>query len=166
MKRSIGMILLAAALAGSGAAAAQDTQRPREPRAFSKPTERVEARLAYLKTALKITPAQEGPWDAYAQAARKEAAAREQKMAEWRQKRQAHKDGGQPGAMRHHPSALERLERQQKFLAAASARLSERIAAIKPLYEALGDEQKKVADVVLVHAGHGRSGHGRSHGMG
>ncbi|MGP1609593.1 MAG: hypothetical protein ACTS5G_02720, partial [Burkholderiales bacterium] len=34
--------------------------------AFSLPGERVEARLAYIKTALKITAAQQAQWDAYA----------------------------------------------------------------------------------------------------
>ena len=165
MNKSFGMILLSAALAGTGAAAiAQDLQRPHEPRAFSKPTERIEARLAYLKTALKITPAQEAQWNAYAATVRKEAAEREQKMGEWRQKiAQARKDGPQ-GAERARPSALERLERQQQFLAQASAKLNERAAAIKPLYESLNPEQKKVADVVLVPGHEGRFGRGREHG--
>ncbi len=165
-KKSIGMIALSAALAGTGAAAlAQGTQRgpqeahrPHEPRAFSKPTERVEARLAYLKTALKITPAQEGQWNAYAQTVRKDAAEREQKFAEWQQKHEQARQG--QGAERQRPSALERLDREQKFLAAASAKLNERIAAIKPLYESLSAEQQKVADVVLVPGRHGGFGHG------
>ncbi|MGE5641317.1 MAG: Spy/CpxP family protein refolding chaperone [Clostridia bacterium] len=163
--KSIGMILLSAALAGSGAAAlAQDTHRAHEPRAFSKPTERVEARLAYLKTALKITPAQEGQWNAYAQTVRKDAAEREQKFAEWRQK---HEQAGQGAQRTEHerPSAIERLERQQKFLAEASAKLNERIAAVKPLYASLSAEQKKVADVVLVPGRHGEFGRGGEHGQ-
>lgn len=173
-RKSIGMILLSSALAATGAAAVaqgvqrgpQEAQRPHEPRAFSKPTERVEARLAYLKTALKITPAQEAQWNAYAQSVRRDAAEREQKMAEWRGKRE---QARQAGAPRERPSALERLDRQQKFLAAASARLNERAAAIKPLYASLSAEQKKVADVVLVPGGRGHFGrgheHGRRHGM-
>jgi hypothetical protein len=175
MKKSIGLIVLSAALGGTGAAALaqgmqrgpQEAQRPHEPRAFSKPTERVEARLAYLKTALKITPAQEAQWNAYAQSVRKDAGEREQKLAEWRQKHDAARQGGE----QPRPSALERLDRQQKFLAAASAKLNERIAAIKPLYASLSAEQKKVADVVLVPGGrHGGFGGGhergrRHHGM-
>ena len=176
-KKSIGMIMLSAALAGTGAAAVaqglqrgpQEAQRPHEPRAFSKPTERVEARLAYLKTALKITPAQEAQWNAYAESVRKDAAEREQKMAQWRQAMEARRSAGPAGAPQERPSALERLDRQQKFLAAASARLNERAAAIKPLYESLSAEQKKVADVVLVPDGRGHFGrnheHGRRHGM-
>ena len=156
MKRSIGMILLSAALAGSaGIATAQGMH---EQRPFSKPTERVEARLAYVKTALKITPAQEGQWGAYADSVRRDAAAREAKMREMHDRMaQAPKDAqGRP--QRPHPSAVERLERQQKFLAEASARLNARAAAVRPLYDALSAEQKKVADVVLVQQGRGRHG--------
>jgi hypothetical protein len=83
---------------------------------------------------------------------------------------QARKDGPQERAEHPQVSALERLERQQKFLAAASAHLNARIAAVKPLYDSLSPEQKKVADVVLVREGGGRfgrghGGHARHHGL-
>src|SRR4051812_21428616 len=158
MKRSIGLIVLSAALAGSaGAALAQQgTHDQRQPRAFSKPTERVEARLAYVRTALKITDAQAPQWNAYAESMRKQAAEGEKRMQEWRAKRgEMHKDQAQKSDERQRPSAIERLDRQQKMLAAASARVNARIAAVKPLYESLNPEQKKVADVVLVE-GRGR----------
>src|SRR5690606_27478455 len=41
--------------------------------AFRMPGERVEARLAYMKTALKITEAQQPQWDAFAGVMRKQA---------------------------------------------------------------------------------------------
>src|SRR4051812_34560776 len=44
-----------------------------EGRHFMKPTDEVEARLAYIKTALKITPAQESAWQAYANLSRQNA---------------------------------------------------------------------------------------------
>jgi hypothetical protein len=46
-------------------------------------------------------------------------------------------------------TAIERLERRQARLAAASARLNETLAAAKPLYATLTPEQQKVADEVL-----------------
>ena len=42
-----------------------------EQRPFSKPSERIEARLAYQKTALKITDAQTSVWNTYADFSRK-----------------------------------------------------------------------------------------------
>src|ERR1035437_1390765 len=44
-----------------------------EHRPFTRPTERIEARLAYIKTALKITDAQQSQWDGYASFVRKNA---------------------------------------------------------------------------------------------
>ena len=46
-------------------------------------------------------------------------------------------------------TAIERLERRQQFLAEASTRATEVVAAAKPLYAAFSDEQKKVADQIL-----------------
>lgn len=111
-------------------------------RPFSRPTERVEARLAYEKTALKITEVQQPQWDAYANVARKNAQEMEQRFKAMRPDRQAH-------SMRNRPDAIERLERTQSFLANAITRLNDLLAVEKPLYAALSPEQRKVADVVL-----------------
>lgn len=54
--------------------------------AFSLPSERVEARLAYVKTALKITAAQQSQWDAYAGVVRKQAKEADARMQERRAK--------------------------------------------------------------------------------
>ena len=164
MNKSIGAVVLAAALATAGGAFAQDRH---EQRPFSKPTERVEARLAYVKEALKITDAQKAQWNAYADAQRKLAAEREKQFGEWRQKmaerRQQRAEGKAPEE-RPRPSAIERLDRAGKMHADAIARVNAQLAAIKPLYASLSAEQKKVADEVLVpqqrrhgfHRGHGR----------
>ena len=122
--------------------------RPGEPgqrmeRPFSKPTERVEARLAYVKTALKINDRQQPQWDAYAALARKSAKEMEDRFAQFRSQR-----GQRPGPGQR-PSAIERLERQQTMHANAIVRLNELLAVQKPLYAALSPEQQKVADVVL-----------------
>ncbi len=133
---------------GPGAAA---QQRRADNRAFSRPSERVEARLAYIKTALKITDAQQTQWNGFADAMRKNAKDMDQRMQAHRQ--QGDRRGGQ------RPNAIERLERLQSFHADAVTRLNDLIAAEKPLYAALSPEQKRVADVVLTPGG------GRMHGM-
>ena len=124
-------------------------------RAFTRPTERVEAGLAYVKTALKITDAQQLQWDAYANFARKNAQEMEQRF-------QAMHASGREHSRDHRANAIERLERQQAFLSEASTRLSERLAVEKPLYAALSPEQQKVADVVLNSRSQSMHGHGGS----
>lgn len=148
-----------AAGAEGGPQARHSAQRQHdEQRAFRSPTDRVEARLAYLKTALKITDAQQPQWNAYAETRRKQAREASQRM----QTRKAQMAERQSGAR---PTAIQRMERRQAMLAAASTRLNETLAAVKPLYAALSAEQQKIADEVLVPRGRGgffqrRGGHG------
>lgn len=111
-------------------------------RAFARPGERAEARLAYIKTALKIGEAQQPQWDAYAQLVRRNAQDMEQRL-------QARRAGAPARTQRQRPNAIERLERAQSFHAEAIARLNQLLAVEKPLYAALSPEQQKVADVVL-----------------
>jgi periplasmic protein CpxP/Spy len=111
-------------------------------RAFARPTERVEARLAYVKTALKITDAQHSQWDAYANLVRKNAQDMEQRFTS--------RKSAEPGHPRHQrPNAIERLERAQAFHAETVTRINQLLSVEKPLYAALSPEQQKVADVVL-----------------
>ncbi len=111
-------------------------------RPFARPTERVEARLAYVKTALKIADAQQSQWDAYADFVRKNAQDREQRFKSRR--------AGESGRTAHQrPNAIERLEKAQSFHAEAVTRINQYLAVVKPLYASLSPEQRKVADVVL-----------------
>lgn len=125
-------------------------------RAFRLPSERVEARLAYIKTALKISDAQQAQWDAFANTVRKHARQMDERI---KARRTQTADAKQPAAA---ATAIDRLERRQARLAAASARTSEILAVAKPLYAALTPEQQKVADEVLtperrrMHRGHHR----------
>lgn len=130
--------------------------------AFRLPGERVEARLAYLKTALKITAAQQSQWDAFAGVMRRQAADADVRIKAHREKMAANTE-------RKRPTAIERLERRQAFMATASARIGERLAAQKPLYAALSPEQQQVADRLFAgrdgrHGGRGgrHGGHGRA----
>ncbi len=122
------------------------------------PSQMVEARLAYIKTALQITPAQTAQWNAFADVLRKQAKAREAKMTEMRAKWEQHKDGDAK------PDLMTMMEHRQKMLTDASANMSEYIAALKPLYASLSDSQKEIAPEVLGHHGRGHEGWGHQGG--
>lgn len=141
-----------------GAAQGQHAQRLHHGKqAFHLPGERVEARLAYIRTALKITDAQQAQWDAFAGVMRKQAKEADTRIQSRREKMAANTE-------HKRPTAIERLERRQAFMATASARIGERLTVQKPLYAALSPEQQQVADKVF--AGRGRGGkHGGRAGM-
>ena len=124
-------------------------------RAQRMPSERVEARLAHARTELKITDAQAAQWDAYASVVRKHAQAADQRVKERRARMEQAR-----GAERKRPTAVERLERRQQFLAVAAQRTGELLEVQKPLYLALSPEQQRVADKLLAPRGHG-GGHFR-----
>ena len=131
-----------------------DSQRGHhEKRAPSMPGERIEAKLAYLKTALQITPAQQPQWDAYANALRKEAREQDRRIQERHAQREQR-------AEHERPTAIERLEREQRFYTVALEDLKQHIAVEKPLYAVLTAEQQQIADELFAsHGGRGKSGH-------
>ena len=139
----------------SGAQTHNHARHQHQHRALGTPSERVEARLAYIKTALKITDAQQPQWNAFADTLRKQAAARDKQF----QERRANNAQGH-GHMQ--VSVIERMERQQQRLAAAAQMLGERLAVQKPLYAMLTVEQKQVANRVL--SPRGGNGKNRHHG--
>jgi len=166
MKRLVVSTVLSATLAAAAplalaqsAAAGPQARHQAEPqhgaRASRMPGERVEARLAYLKTALKITAAQQAQWDAFANALRQQAQAMDARI----QARRAQMAEGRRDA----PNAIARLERQQERLAAAAARVNEILQAAKPLYAALTPEQQKIADELLARRHGGMQGQRRGH---
>jgi uncharacterized membrane protein YgaE (UPF0421/DUF939 family) len=143
--------------AGDGMQARHHAERHTQgERAFRLPSERVEARLAYIRTALKITDAQQSQWDTFATALRKQAREMDERIKA-RRAQAADQKRSASGV-----TAIERLERRQARLAAASARTTEILAAAKPLYAALTPEQQKIADEVIaperrrMHRGHHR----------
>ena len=101
--------------------------------AMGLPFEHVEGRIAFLKAELRITEAQAPQWNAFADTLRSNAKAH-QAMHEQMTK------GGMPSAW------PDRLAAQQKALATRLDAAKALEAAAKPLYAALSDEQKKVAD--------------------
>lgn len=125
-------------------------------RAFTKPSERVEARLAYIRTALKITDAQQAQWNAFAETLRNQARSADQRAQEFRAQREQ-------GA-REKPSAIARLEHEQQRHAASATRINELLTVQRPLYLALSAEQKAIADELLAPRRHGgHFGGGGSH---
>ena len=98
----------------------------------------IEGRLAFIKAELKITDAQAQQWNAFADAVRGNVGS----MAEMRESMM----GGQ-GA----PATLpERLSREDKLVTAHLAALKKAEEAVTQLYGVLTDDQKKVADTIVV----------------
>lgn len=96
----------------------------------------VEGRLAFLKTELKITANQEPLWNAYADAARANAKG----MA-----------GHCTAMMKANASEMslpDRLDQHEQMMAARLDALRSLNKALKPLYAALSEEQKKEIDEI------------------
>jgi len=110
---------------------------------------RFEGHLAFMRARLGITDAQAPLWDALAENLRSNMNERVETRSEPRDP-----DAG----LR---SALERLEREQERLAARIDRLDAAASALTPLYNALDDEQKEIADHVLRRIDSGRFAMGR-----
>jgi predicted lipid-binding transport protein (Tim44 family) len=101
------------------------------------PLKHVEGRLAFLKTELKITPAQEPQWTKFADTVRSTAKNAQGAMPPMMQM------GAQP------PTAPELLGRYEKTLTLRLETIRALKGAFDPLYNSLSDEQKKAADELL-----------------
>lgn len=101
------------------------------------PLKHVEGRLAFLKTELKITPAQEPPWTKFADIVRGMA-----------RNAPAAKPAMMHGAM-NASTAPDRLAHHEKTLASRLETVRALKTAVDPLYASLSDEQKKIADELL-----------------
>jgi hypothetical protein len=97
----------------------------------------VEGRLAFLKTELKITDAQLPQWNAVADAIRANA------------KSMSAMSDGMMGASQT-TTLPDKLALREKMTTAHLEALHRLKAAVDPLYAALGDEQKKTADELLM----------------
>jgi hypothetical protein len=102
--------------------------------------EHVEGRIAFLKTELKITDAQMPQWTAFADALRANARQMSEMCSSMMQ-------GGMRGDAG--VSALDRLDRMEKMMTAMTEAVKATKAALAPLYAALTDEQKKMADRLM-----------------
>jgi hypothetical protein len=97
----------------------------------------VEGRLAFVKAELKITPQQTTLWDKFATTVRANAKTINERRARFMD--------------RHYWATPlpERLDQQEKAMAAHLDALRQTNASLKPLYAALDDAQKKTADALL-----------------
>ena len=120
--------------------APQQAQQPERSR-FD-PTRHIEGRIAFLKAELKITDAQAPQFEQVAQAMRDNAKERAQAFAQFRG------DRDQP------KTALERLEMRARFEQMRSQQAQRFLAAFRPLYQNLSDDQKKAADELLARPRH------------
>ena len=116
--------------------------------------EHIEGRLAFLRTELHITDAQAKVWDAFANALRAESETAQAKREERKAQMEA---GAQTRADRKRPTVVERLERSELRLTAALERYKKLKTAVEPLYAALSEDQKELADK-LFRFGPGRRG--------
>jgi zinc resistance-associated protein len=109
-----------------------------------------DARIAALKTALKLTPAQEKNWPAVEQALRD--------ISKERPARRAARAAGQP------IDATERLRERADALTARAAALRRLADAEKPLYQSLDDAQKRRFSIALRFAARRHMAEHRWHG--
>jgi hypothetical protein len=114
--------------------------------------DRLERRLDYLHSELRITPAQEQLWATFADAVRSEAQAGRDRFRDRREEFRNDRDNRryQP------PSIVEQLERRQQGMEERGAYYDRLLSALRPLYAALNDDQKRTADENLFNPGRDR----------
>ncbi len=117
------------------------------PRGGGNPAAAAEARLAYLKSELKISSGQETAWNAYAELTKQQAEA----MHGWRTTVQGSAQATAP----------ERLELRSQIMKKRQEQVEKTTGAFKDLYAALTPEQKAIADQRFAGGpGYGRGFHG------
>lgn len=114
----------------------------------------IEGRIAFLRTELKLTAAQQPLFDTLANEMRASATAMQARFEAHRQQASAQT----PATL----SVIERMEQRQAMMKDAVAAQERYLAALKPLYQSLSDEQKQTADTLFARSmsGHGMGGHG------
>ncbi|MGA3084095.1 MAG: Spy/CpxP family protein refolding chaperone [Thermodesulfobacteriota bacterium] len=122
-------------------AASTDPKTP--PKARPSHVERTEARIKNLQTALKITPEQQGAWNAFVQVMEDNAKDMDE-LSKARTKK--HKD----------MNAVEDLKNYCQFSETHLAGMKKMIPAFEALYNSMSDEQKKNADSIFKMGKHGQ----------
>jgi protein CpxP len=107
----------------------------------------IEGKLAYMKAELQITPAQQAQWDKVAQVMRDNAKETDATFAQLRSQ-----DG-----TKQPQNAVQRLEAHGRFSALRAKQSDRLLAAFRPLYDGLSDQQKQTADHLM--SGHHHHGH-------
>ena len=157
------LLAVSAALPVASAALAQP-QPPAAgtPAARPLPPSRIEGRLAFLRTELKITDAQSKDWEGLAQLMRQQDKARRDRFEQMRAQR-AQQAGATPAPR---PNALEQLQRRQTMADQRAADLKQFVAAFQPLYASFSTDQKQTADQLFARGPGGGRGGMRGHHRG
>jgi LTXXQ motif family protein len=122
---------------------------------------RQEGRIAEMKQALKLNDAQLKLWAPVEQQLRASFAARQQAHQEFEQRMEQRRQQGATA-----PPLPDMLDRASKRMTERAQRMQAFAGAFKPFYEALSDEQKAVAGIVLRDMrGGGMRGPGRRWAM-
>lgn len=100
--------------------------------------DRIDGRLAFLKTELKITEAQLPAWNTFATAVRSNVTTMKAELQ------------AMHGMVGGDVSAPDRLLAQANAFAAHAEEMTKLKAALDPLYAALSAEQKKIADEIVL----------------
>ncbi|GGF88857.1 hypothetical protein GCM10007301_56010 [Azorhizobium oxalatiphilum] len=133
-----------AAPAATPAAATEQGQKPERWR--PSPADRAaltDARIAALKTGLKLTPDQDKLWPGVETALRDVAKDRADRMAAFRAERKADREQGAK------PDPIERMRARADAMTARAADLKKIADAAEPLYKTLDDGQKHRLQILL-----------------
>ena len=160
---------VALTLAGAGLALAQQTP-PRDGPRWRPNAEdaaiMVDARIAALKTGLKLTADQEKHWPAVEAAIRDLAKQRADRRKEFSD-RMAARRNAQPGDNTPtRPDAIDRLRRGADAMTTRAATLKKLADATEPLYKSLDDNQKRRFGFLMRMGARADAGPGRGPGNG
>ena len=131
---------------------AQTAGGPAATTAASERPSRIEGRIAFLKAELKVTDAQTAQWNAVANIMRQTDRATRELFGQFRDSRDKPMN------------AVARLEWRERFASARTDGARSFLAAFRPLYEQMSEDQKRSADELLAQRGGrpgGRGEHGR-----
>jgi len=144
-----------------------DRGNTRDPRGFDRRGNRLERRLDFLRTELRITAAQQRLWDDFATVVRAEAEQAPGPDVDRRDDRGRDFDrrddvrGRNDAGRFTPPSVVERLERRQQNLAQRAASTDHVLTALRPLYAAFSEDQRRAADELMFRPDQGRFGRNR-----
>jgi hypothetical protein len=138
--------VIAAGLPDAPPAPRDDAGPPHDMPESPLPGARIEARLAFITTALKLTDKQLPAWGPVADALRAQAKRRDAEILALRGARNGSHAQGVPSG---NVDPIARLEDRQHALAAEADDLARLLAVLKPFYATLTPEQKDDAEEVL-----------------
>jgi hypothetical protein len=154
MKKALVMLATAVAMSGAfaqtAAPAAASMSAASAPAGKAGHERNVEDRIAYLHAQLKITPAQETQWNAFADVMRGNG----ETMGKLFQQRKAATN----------VSALDDMKQYAEIAQAHADGMKKLVDAFDPLYSSFSPEQKKLADATFHQPGGAEGGHHHHHG--